>query len=136
VEVRFQQVRGHGRSGVLALMAVALLCGGSARAAATAADAEIAAAASLLRTARELRGEPGRKDELLARAAGEHPVIADHAERLRAELWLEEGDMPRAIEAVQRALRADPKTPLRARLLRLEGRARSEAGAEGEARAA
>jgi soluble lytic murein transglycosylase len=101
-------------------------------------DGEEAAAAAALRDALAARaaGDVADADARFERAARSHPLIGDHAQRLRADLLLEAGELDRAILAARGGLADHPRSPLRARLHRLEGQAFLDAGSERAARAA
>jgi soluble lytic murein transglycosylase len=109
-------------------------CGGAQR------DAHepLAAAAEALRAALAARaaGDVASADALFKRAADRHPLIADHAQRLRAEAWRDAGRPDRAVAAARRGVGADPHGPLRPELLRLEAEALLDAGSEAAGRAA
>ena len=95
-------------------------------------------AAAQLRAAREARqaGDLVRAAELLAQVAREHPVVADHASALQAEVLTEAGEPGQAVAVLLEAIAAYPDSNLRAGLFRALGAARLEFGDEGGARAA
>lgn len=95
-------------------------------------------AAARLRAARHARvaGELDRAAELLAEVARDHPVVADHASALQAEVLTEAGEPGQAVAVLLEAIAAYPESNLRAVLFRALGAARLEFGDEGGARAA
>ena len=99
---------------------------------------EVAAAAARLRLALSARdaGALDEADALLARAAELHPLVGDHAQRLRADLLLSAGRWDAALAAARRGLADHPDTPLRARLQRSAAQALLGAGNPAAARAA
>ncbi|UCE85174.1 MAG: transglycosylase SLT domain-containing protein [Deltaproteobacteria bacterium] len=90
-----------------------------------------------LRAAIEARdaGEDERADAILAAVAARHPIIADHAERLRVRLWLDRDAPGRAIEIALQALPARRDSPLEGEFHALIGDASLRLGNESAARA-
>ncbi len=95
-------------------------------------------AAGEIRSALRARdaGQVAVAEEQLSAAAAAHPVVADHIGVLRAEMWLAEEEPAAARDAVRAALARAPRSPLRAQLHRLEGRALLRLGNRRGARAA
>lgn len=81
-------------------------------------------------------GETARAATLLEAAAREHPVIADHADLLRARALLEGGAADEALAAARQGLERSPQSPLRSDLFAVLGDAFERAGQDAEARRA
>lgn len=105
---------------------------------ATASALPVRPAAGEIRSALRARdgGQIAAAEEQLAAAAAAYPVVADHIGLLRAEMWLAEEEPAQARDAVRAALSRAPRSPLRAELHRLEGRALLRLGNRRGARAA
>jgi soluble lytic murein transglycosylase len=67
------------------------------------------------------QGDRLRAEWLLAEIALRHPIVGDHANRLRAQILLDQGRSAEAEEAVLSALEADPDSVLLSDLLALQG---------------
>jgi soluble lytic murein transglycosylase len=82
------------------------------------------------------RGNRRRADWLLGAVAERYPLIADHADAMRARVLLELGRSDAAVTVARAALEAHPDTLLRPELLAVEGDALARRGDEAEARIA
>ena len=122
---------------ILVAIAAAVRAGASAPAA-PALPADAQAAADALRAGREAQ-QRGAHDEAVQRfaeAAARAPVIADHAGRLAAAVWLDAGRPSEAEATARRALERAPGSAVAADLWDLVARARLAAADEPGARAA
>jgi len=82
------------------------------------------------------RGDRLRAEWLLAEISLRHPVIADHADLMRAQILLEQQRAGEAAGVAGQALAVHPDTLLRADLLSVQGHALALAGDEAGARTA
>jgi soluble lytic murein transglycosylase len=91
-----------------------------------------------LRAARQSReaGDLAEAAVRLEAVARDHPISADHASALRAEVLTEDGEPGRAVAVLLEAIAAHPESSLRAGMFRSLGNARLGFGDESGARAA